>query len=243
MSFLGFLFFAPLTAAPVLALLPAAAFAAWARSLKPRDARPLWTACVAWLVAFANELLIRRQFPEPIGAVIRIDLLLIAPVLWILSVRAVIVGARVARGEGGGSSTDAPASSTDERVALVGVVPELEGKTCDALLVEEYWHAGELSEPAMAVSLLVEGAWHRLVFDHAIVFWRPSDGPPEPYTMPELDAEVRVADHGRRLDLVPRRIVSVEHANIEHGVEVRFEFEGADSLAFRCERDQVSFAH
>lgn len=107
MSFLGFLFLAPLAAAPVLALLPAGVFAAWARSLKPRDARPLWTACIAWSVAFANELLIRRQFPSPHDPVIRIDLLFIAPVLWILSVRALIFGLRAIDGDFRDEGSDA----------------------------------------------------------------------------------------------------------------------------------------
>ncbi|MCB1382481.1 MAG: hypothetical protein KDJ73_06055 [Notoacmeibacter sp.] len=79
---------------PVLILLPAALFAAgwWFR----RRSKLVLATAMAWLAYFGWELMIHRLSP---GADIRVDLLLIAPLLLVLSVISIVLLAKGTRNQ------------------------------------------------------------------------------------------------------------------------------------------------
>jgi hypothetical protein len=129
-----------------------------------------------------------------------------------------------------------------EAVDIVGTEPPIAGKVCDALLCQEFWHDGVLEEPANVTFLQFSGEWHRLYFDSGIVFWRDAPNAPETHGEPELKAEYRVVDVGRRYGLVGRELKGVRYRALpEHGSEVTLEFEGGTRLVFRNEHDITGY--
>jgi hypothetical protein len=76
-----------------------------------------------------------------------------------------------------------------------GVVPKLNGEVCEALICQQYWHAGKLVQAVDALFIRVRERWHRLYFDEGIVFWRMDESGPvtravqdgDPFVYPLLD--------------------------------------------------------
>jgi len=130
---------------------------------------------------------------------------------------------------------------TAEKVETYGEPPNLVGLICEALLAEQYWHRGELSDSANVVWLRFKDSWYRLFFEFSAVNWRASDKGPEAYEMPELEAEVRIVDLADQFGLVGDALSSYEAAPIEGGSEVRFEFRSGKSIAFRSVNDATSY--
>ncbi len=59
-----------------------------------------------------------------------------------------------------------------------GAVPDLVGRRCDGLLVQQFWQHGVLADAADVVWLKLEGRWHQLYLDAAVVHWRSQHEPP-----------------------------------------------------------------
>jgi hypothetical protein len=129
---------------------------------------------------------------------------------------------------------------SDEGLEVMGSAPNIEKRRCDALLCEQYWHAGTLRDPANVIYLLVDAVWHRLTFDGGIVFWGERADRPTPYAMPELDARAEIDDLGQRLRLAGRRIIAVLTQQVTGGTEVEFRFEGDVRVAFRNVDDRTA---
>jgi hypothetical protein len=65
-------------------------------------------------------------------------------------------------------------------------LPELVGRTVQALRVLQYWRDHRLVDPAVTAYLqLDDGSWQRFFLDAHVLFWR---------TVDEIDVELSVAD-------------------------------------------------
>jgi hypothetical protein len=127
-----------------------------------------------------------------------------------------------------------------EDVEVIGMPPSLAQQVCDEVLCEQYWHGGELVAPANVCHFRFGDTWHRLTFDHGIIFWRQQAERPKPYTMPELDGETRIDNVGERLELTGRRLVSYTARAVVGGSEVAFSFEGGRTFTLRNVFDRTS---
>jgi hypothetical protein len=126
-------------------------------------------------------------------------------------------------------------------LSVNGEQPSLVGLPCEELLASEYWHKGELVEPANVVYLRFGGRWHRLYFDCGIVFWRPHDRTPESVPPGEEDFAYPLIDLGRRFGVRGVVLDRLEAAPIEDGSEVRFEFRNSVVVVFSCIADTTTY--
>ena len=122
-----------------------------------------------------------------------------------------------------------------------GEWPDVLNKKLDELIVQEYWYAGKQEEQANVVWLKINGAWLRLYFDSAIIFWRSSEnepsysapGPNESHNYPlrNLGAELRVRD---------QTIVKCEPTVIVNGAQVTLSFGNGRKLTFKSVNDSTT---
>lgn len=122
-----------------------------------------------------------------------------------------------------------------------GEWPQLAGSRCDAVIAEQYWHDGELSEPANVIWLRADSAWHRLVIDCGVVFWRSADVGPEAYGMSGLGGAVRLEDVGRELDLAGEIIDGITGVAVPGGADVWIGFRSGRRITFRNRDDHTTY--
>ena len=118
--------------------------------------------------------------------------------------------------------------------------PALVGLTCDELLVGEYWHKGELVEPANVIYLRFGGRWHRMYFDCAIVFWGLTTLP-QAVQHGEDDFAYPLVDMGQRFGVRGIVLDGLVTAPIPSGSEVRFEFRNGVDVVFSSVSDTVTY--
>lgn len=121
-----------------------------------------------------------------------------------------------------------------EDLHVDGQWPELAGKCRAALIAEEYWHRGVKSDGANVLWIRVTGGdWLRLYIDFGTVYWRTFTTPPRPYTLPELEGEVRLRDAGRDFSLVDEVIEDVVGVVTPKGTDVVIRFENGRKAILR----------
>ena len=116
-------------------------------------------------------------------------------------------------------------------------IPQIAGRVCQSLKVQEYWHRGELVDGANVLFLQLDGGiWHRFFIDAGVVFWRTVEMPDE---KPD-DGFDRYpqADLGFRHDLIGKKLERVSTIDLPGGGEIRIEFEGGATLLLRDVDDQ-----
>jgi hypothetical protein len=92
----------------------------------------------------------------------------------------------------------------------------LEGQECRALLTQEVWHRGALSDLLNVLFLQVgDGRWARFFFDAGAFFWREAG--PVAVTGGEPEWEYRIVDVGSRLRVSGQRIARVEFVQPDPG--------------------------
>jgi hypothetical protein len=129
-----------------------------------------------------------------------------------------------------------------EPLEINGEPPRLDGKRCDAIRCQEYWHGGRLVEPVNVAFLCFEGRWHRLYFDFGVVFWRDADGGPKPYRAPEIDSDYPVIDVAEERGLRGVRLLGYRMEPLGVcGAKVTFEFANGARLAFRSVEDVTTY--
>jgi hypothetical protein len=126
-------------------------------------------------------------------------------------------------------------------LSVNGEQPPLVGLACEELLAAEYWHAGELVEPANVIYLRFGGAWHRLYFDCGIVFWRLYDRAPEGVSPGEKGFGCPLVDLGQRFGVQGVVVDRLAAAPIEGGSEVRFVFRNGMVVLFSCVADTTTY--
>jgi len=123
---------------------------------------------------------------------------------------------------------------------IIGSPPALAARTCDELICEQYWYRGRLEAPFNVIHLRFASEWHRLTFKNKVVLWRVGSARPEPYAMPEIEAEIRLDNLGARLGLAGRTLTSYEIRGVPGGAEAEFRFGGGPALVFRNVADQTA---
>ena len=123
-----------------------------------------------------------------------------------------------------------------------GTVPDLVGRRCEGFVAEQYWHAGQLRAPASVVHVRFAGQRFRLYFEHSLVFWRPTEHPPQAYAMPEIDASVTLDDIAERAGTRGLTLLALETRAIPRGVVVSFQFEPSRNIEVRCIDDRAEVA-
>ena len=106
---------------------------------------------------------------------------------------------------------------------VVGDPPDLAGRRCEAFLCEPFVWEGVVEASAHVSYLRFDGAWHRLYFDHGIVFWQPSDGPP---VLEPGDENPPPVDVGARAGVVGAVLEGYRMEPTARGSRVTFAFEG-----------------
>ncbi len=129
-----------------------------------------------------------------------------------------------------------------EPLEISGVQPALEGLGCEALVAQQYWRDGLLDEQVNVAHLKFGGEWHRLYFDHGIVYWRRSEHAPEPFDAPELHADYPLLDIAAAESLLGRTLLAIETSAHAHGSQVVLAFSGAKSITFDCTGDRTSYS-
>jgi hypothetical protein len=115
-------------------------------------------------------------------------------------------------------------------VTVIGETPSIVGSPCEELLAQEYWHKGELVEPANVIYPRFGGAWHRLCLDSPVVFWRRIPAPDPPTG--EEGSAYPLVDLGKRCGVRGIVLDRLEVTSIEGGSEVRFGFRNYAELLF-----------
>ena len=108
---------------------------------------------------------------------------------------------------------------------IVGSIPDLSGRACEALLVQHYWYRGVPQPGAGPVFLKPQGLpWQRIVIDHPIVFWRQVNAPDEHGTAPADEVHYPQTDFGVKHGFVGRWIERAAAEQEGETVQVRIEF-------------------
>jgi hypothetical protein len=113
-----------------------------------------------------------------------------------------------------------------------GDPPALAGQRCDALLVQQYWHKGELYEPANVIYMQFAGNWHRLFFDRGIIFWRTCESRPERNADIQDEFSYPLIDLGTQLGLTGVMLERCEAESIQRGSQVRMTFSNGVRVVF-----------
>ena len=121
-----------------------------------------------------------------------------------------------------------------------GRPPMLAGEIVEALLSQEYWHGGELTDSFNAIFLCFNNTWHRLSFDCGIIFWRVTSTAPISFEAPELRASYRIVDLGIRLGVTSKRLARYEMRAIPDGSRVEFTFSCGQSVVFQNVDDHTT---
>lgn len=126
-------------------------------------------------------------------------------------------------------------------LSVNGEPPAIVGLPCDELMVSEYWHQGELIEPANVVYLRFAGRWHRLYFDFGIVFWRPHEFAPDGADPSEENLAYPLIDLGQQMGVRGVILDRLEAEPIVGGSEVQFTFRNGVRLTFSNVADTTTY--
>ena len=125
-----------------------------------------------------------------------------------------------------------------------GVVPDLVGRRCDELLVQQFWQHGVLADAADVVWLKLDGLWHQIYLDAGTVHWRSQQAPPQQ----EPDSadgvfHYSLVDLGGETGLAGREIRAYRLCETEDGETLVFEFGSAGSLELINRGDATQVRH
>ena len=128
-----------------------------------------------------------------------------------------------------------------EPLEINGTQPSIEGSVCEELIAVQYWHAGELEDPANVIHLRFNGTWYRLYFDHGIIYWRQDDTPPEAFEAKEIDSSYRLDDIACSRNLRGKTLLSIQSEAIPGGSKVTFEFDSGSRLEITNANDRTNY--
>jgi hypothetical protein len=125
-----------------------------------------------------------------------------------------------------------------------GPVPDLVGRRCDGLLVQQFWQHGVLADPADVVWLKLDGLWHQLYLDAGVVHWRSQQAPPaqRPISMHEV-FRYPLVDLGAGIGLQGRVIQGYRLYESEDGETLVLDFGAAGTLELISRGDATQVRH
>ena len=114
-----------------------------------------------------------------------------------------------------------------------GTPPELTGSSCDELLCQQYWYAGELADEADVLWLKLAGKWYQLFFDAGVVHWRDQAGEPEVRVSSEDGLlAYPLVDLAARFGLNGRVVSDTSLVETDEGEAFSLVFDQAGTLTF-----------
>jgi hypothetical protein len=122
-----------------------------------------------------------------------------------------------------------------------GPPPSLAGEACQALLLQQFVHAGVVSEPANVIHLKFAGRWHRLYFDHGIIFWRTSEADPEPWADTSEEWQNPLYNLGSDAGVLGKKLDQYLMTAIPGGSSVEFFFAHGTRIIFRDLDDHTTY--
>lgn len=133
--------------------------------------------------------------------------------------------------------TDTPMLELD----VNGKAPVLAGKTCEAVLLQQYWHKGILVEPANVIHMQFSGVWHRLYFDYGIVFWRIGDLPPETWSDADHEWDNPLEDLGAAAAVIGTHLDHYSMEPVKGGSAVELCFKSGKRIIFEDVDDHTTY--
>lgn len=122
-----------------------------------------------------------------------------------------------------------------------GEPPALAGLTCDGLIRQSYVYKGELVAPAHTLYLLFAGVWHRLYFDHGIIFWRVQQTKPEAGSVTEEGWDFPHSDLGAEAGVTGIRLDGYTMDPTPHGSRVTLTFANGRRIAVEDDNDRTAY--
>ena len=129
----------------------------------------------------------------------------------------------------------------DLDVNVNGEAPELAGKACEAVLLQQYWYAGALVDPANVIHLKSGGEWYRLYFDYGIVFGRISEQPPEPWLDADQQWDNPLCDLGVTAGIVGTQLDHYSMELVQGGSAVELCFKDGRCVVFKNIDDHTTY--
>ena len=125
-----------------------------------------------------------------------------------------------------------------------GAVPDLVGKRCDELLVQQFWQHGVLADAADVVWLKLDGLWYQLYLDAGVVHWRSARSPPQKRPEP-ADGVFRypLTNLGGEIGLEGREIRGYRQSETEEGEILALDFGAAGTLELINRGDRTQVRH
>jgi hypothetical protein len=122
-----------------------------------------------------------------------------------------------------------------------GDPPVFAGQACEGLICEGYLSEGESGASANVTYLRFGSSWHRLYFEHRLIFWRPYpeepkawEVPSEGWAYPHVDVAVLAGVRGVRL-------VQYQMSDTPSGCKVSFRFENGKIVEVEEKNDVASY--
>jgi hypothetical protein len=127
------------------------------------------------------------------------------------------------------------------RLEIIGQPPVLAGLRCDAFVCEGFAHNGALIANANVVHVCFAGVWHKLVLDCGVIFWRQSEGQPNPWSVTSEGWEYPHVDVGAISGVIGLRLRDYRMETTAAGGKVVFLFESGRTITINDENDQANF--
>lgn len=116
-------------------------------------------------------------------------------------------------------------------IKVDGIQPKLDGHNCEALICQQYWYNGKLSDEVDVLFIKADGRCHQLYFENGIVFWRIQQEMPRPFDHKNGDKfAYPFVDLGEKYQLQNRLITGLSVQPLPEGVTVSIEFENGGEL-------------
>ena len=128
-----------------------------------------------------------------------------------------------------------------DALEIDGTQPSIEGKVCEELIAVQYWHAGQLDDPANVIHMKFGGIWYRLYFDHGIIYWRQGETPPKAFEAKEIDASYRLDDIASSRSLRGKTLHSIQSESVRGGSKVTLAFDTGPRLEITNVNDQTNY--
>jgi len=112
----------------------------------------------------------------------------------------------------------------------------------EGLVVQEFWHEGELEDGANVTWLRVNGKWHDLCFEPGIVFWRRNWKDPFPLDEGVGDDAFYYPrqDLGKKYGVIGSEIRSCEAGTDESSTWVEIALDGMGTITLRHQDETES---
>jgi hypothetical protein len=117
---------------------------------------------------------------------------------------------------------------------IVHPIPDLVGRRCESLVMQEYWYLGEKFKGVNVLFLKLEdGEWQRFFFDCGDFFWKEVDEPDKWQTTPEDEVHYPQTEIGQQHGLIGTAIQKIETVDAEERPELHIHFSNGVRLLLR----------